>query len=115
MPVGDVLVSNAGCHVEHNDAALAIDVVAITEAAKLLLPSSIPNVKLDLAQVLHPKIVNNCPSSLLKIGESHRSESERVDLYTKRCNVLLLELASDVAFNEGGLRVLSVLRRHVKA
>lgn len=29
MPVGDVLVSDAGRYVEHDDAALAVDVVAI--------------------------------------------------------------------------------------
>jgi hypothetical protein len=30
VPVGDVLVGNAGGDVEHDDAALAVDVVAIT-------------------------------------------------------------------------------------
>jgi hypothetical protein len=55
MPVGDVLVGNAGCHVEHDNTALAIDVVAITETAKFLLSSRIPDVELNLTQVLHER------------------------------------------------------------
>jgi hypothetical protein len=53
MPVGDVLVGDAGCHVKHDDAALAVDVVAITETAKLLLSSCVPDIELNLTQVLH--------------------------------------------------------------
>ena len=52
MPVGNVLVGDTGCHVEHDDSALAVDVVSISETTELLLPSSIPHVELDLAQVL---------------------------------------------------------------
>ena len=53
MPVGDVLVGDAGGDIEHDDAALAVDVVAITETAELLLAGSVPHVELDLAEVLH--------------------------------------------------------------
>jgi hypothetical protein len=52
MPVGDVLVGDAGCHIEHDDTALAVDVVTITKAAELLLTSSVPHVELDLTVVL---------------------------------------------------------------
>ena len=52
VPVGNVLVRDAGGHVEHDDAALSVDVVAIAQATKLLLAGSIPHVKLNLAQVL---------------------------------------------------------------
>lgn len=52
MPVGDVLVGDAGCHIEHDDTALAVDVVTITKTAELLLTSSIPHVELDLTVVL---------------------------------------------------------------
>lgn len=45
MPVGHVLVSDSRCHVEHNDTALALDVVPIAESAKLLLSSRVPNVE----------------------------------------------------------------------
>lgn len=52
MPVGDILVGDARGDVEHDDAALAVDVVAITQTAKLLLAGGIPDVELDLTKVL---------------------------------------------------------------
>ncbi len=52
MPVGNVLVCDAGRHIEHDDAALAVDVVTITETTELLLTSSIPDIELDGAEVL---------------------------------------------------------------
>jgi hypothetical protein len=52
MPVWDVLVSDTGCDVKHDDTALSINVVAITETAELFLTGSVPDVKLNLTQVL---------------------------------------------------------------
>lgn len=52
MPVGDVLVGDAGSDVEHDDTALAVDVVAIAETAELLLAGGVPDVELDLTEVL---------------------------------------------------------------
>ena len=52
VPVGDVLVGDAGGHVEHDDAALAVDVVTVAQAAKLLLASSIPDIEYYLTQIL---------------------------------------------------------------
>lgn len=52
MPVGNVLVGNAGGDVEHDDAALAVDVVSVTKTSKLLLSCGIPDIELDVAQVL---------------------------------------------------------------
>ena len=51
VPVGDVLVRDAGGDVEHDDTALALDVVAVTETTKLLLTRGIPNVEADRAEV----------------------------------------------------------------
>ena len=51
MPVGHVLVGNAGRHVEHDDTTLALDVVSITETTKFLLSGSIPHVEADVAKV----------------------------------------------------------------
>lgn len=51
MPVGHVLVGDAGSDVEHDDAALALDVVAIAEATELLLTGSVPDVEADGAVV----------------------------------------------------------------
>lgn len=52
MPVGDVLVGDAGSDIEHDDTALAVDVVTVTETTELLLTSGIPNIEADLAVVL---------------------------------------------------------------
>ena len=52
MPVGYVLVGDPGCHIEHDDAALTVDVISISQTTKLLLAGSVPHVELNLAQVL---------------------------------------------------------------
>jgi hypothetical protein len=52
MPVGDVLVGDSGCDVEHDDAALSVDVVAISETTELFLSCCVPDVEEDLAEVL---------------------------------------------------------------
>ena len=52
MPVGNVLVGDAGGNVEHDNTALAVDVVTVTETTELLLTSGIPDIELDLAEVL---------------------------------------------------------------
>lgn len=52
MPVGDVLVGDAGCDVKHDDTALAVDVVTVTQTTELLLACGVPNIELNLAKVL---------------------------------------------------------------
>lgn len=52
VPVGDVLVGDAGSDVEHDDTALAVDVVSITKTTELLLTCCVPHIELDLAEVL---------------------------------------------------------------
>jgi hypothetical protein len=56
VPVGDILVGDAGRDIEHDDAALAINVVSITETSELLLTGGIPDIELDGAEVLMQKI-----------------------------------------------------------
>ena len=51
MPVGHILVGNARGDVEHDDTALALDVVTIAETTELLLSSGIPDVEADGAEV----------------------------------------------------------------
>jgi len=63
MPVGNILIGNTRCDIKHNDTALALDIVTISEATKFLLASGIPYVEADCA----------------KVG----SEVKRMDLYTK--------------------------------
>ena len=51
MPVGNVLIGDAGRDVKHDDATLALDVVAIAKTTKLFLTGSIPNVENDSAKI----------------------------------------------------------------
>lgn len=52
MPVGHILVCNTGCHVEHDDTALAIDIVAISQTTEFLLPCGVPDVELNSSVIL---------------------------------------------------------------
>ena len=51
VPVGHVLVGDARGDIEHDDTALALDVVAIAEATELLLAGGIPDVEADGTEV----------------------------------------------------------------
>lgn len=56
VPVGNVLVGDPRGNVEHDDAALAVDIVAIAKTAEFLLAGGIPDVELNLAEVLQNTI-----------------------------------------------------------
>ena len=60
MPVWNVLVCDSGCDIEHDDAALAVDVVAIAKTTELLLSSGVPDIELDLTKVLGRVLVAVC-------------------------------------------------------
>lgn len=100
MPVGHILVGDSRCDIKHDDTALAIDIVSVTKTSKLLLPCSIPDIKLDVAQILRN-------ISILQNGfggwRTCCAESEGMDLNSKCSDVLLLELSSQVAFDKSGL------------
>ena len=70
VPVGDVLVGNSRSHIKHNDTALAVDVVTITETTELLLTGGIPDVELDGAEVLETR-VSACDSRRVNRGSLH--------------------------------------------
>lgn len=76
MPVGHVFVGNPRGHIEHNDTALALNVVAISQTTKLFLAGGVPYIEADVT----------------KVG----MEVERVDLNTKSSclNELVHELQS---------------------
>lgn len=52
MPIGYVLVGDTRGNIEHDNAALAVDVVAIPKTSKLFLARGVPYVELDLTVVL---------------------------------------------------------------
>mmetsp|Transcript_18056 Transcript_18056/g.30899 ORF Transcript_18056/g.30899 Transcript_18056/m.30899 type:complete len:243 (+) Transcript_18056:514-1242(+) len=92
MPGGHVLVSEPRSDVEHDDGALAVDVIAITQPAEFLLASCVPAVEANLATV--------------------GGEVQRPNLHADRGLVLLLELAREMAFDEGGLACSTVANKH---
>jgi len=83
VPVGNVLVGNSRSDVEHDDTALTVDVVSISQPTKLLLTSGIPNIELEFT----------------KVGK----KSKRVDLHTESGDIFFFELASQMTLDEGGL------------
>ena len=107
MPVGNVLVGDTGGHIEHDHTALAVDIVTISQTTKLLLSSSIPDIKLNRSQVLSSQLVDlnwgRDGRSGVVIGGAYGGESKGVHFDTESCDVLLLELASKVTLDEGGL------------
>ena len=88
VPRGHVLVREPARHVEHDDGALPVDVVAVAQASELFLARGIPHVEQDLPMV--------------------REEGHRVNFNTKCGDVLLFELTSQVALNEGRLADASI-------
>lgn len=52
MPVGNVLVGDPGRDIKHNDTALAVDIVSISETTELLLPCGVPDIELDPSIIL---------------------------------------------------------------
>lgn len=105
MPVGDVLVGDTGGHIEHNDTALAVDVVTITKTTKLLLTSSVPDVELDLTVVLVAALAygRRIPIRGGGVFGTHGGETKGVNLDTEGGHVLLLKFTSQVSLDEGSL------------
>jgi len=92
MPVGHVLVGYTRGHVEHDDSALALDVVAIAQTSELLLAGGVPHVEAD--------------------GASIGVENQRVHLHSKCGHVLLFELAGHVTLDEGRLSGAAIADEH---
>lgn len=69
VPVGDVLVGDSRGDIKHDDTALSLDVVSVSETTKLLLSSSVPDVEAD--------------------GTKVGVEGQRVDLDTERGCILV--------------------------
>ena len=102
VPVGDVLVGDTRGDIEHDDTALAVDVVTVTETTELLLTCGVPNIELDLAEVLS-RVSGRRGSRSGGGGESYGGETKRVNFDTESGDVLLLELSSQVTLDESGL------------
>jgi hypothetical protein len=110
VPVRNIFVCDAGGDVEHDDAALAVDIVTVTKTSELFLSSSIPDIELDVAQILDNGQWRPSDPDVV----AYRAEPQRVNFNTKGRNVLLLELSSQMTLDEGGLysSQLSVKTQH---
>ena len=88
VPLGDVGVSDARADIEHDNTAVATDIVSIAETTELFLTSGVPNIEFDLTMVCE--------------------EGHWVDLDTESGDVALLKLTSQVALHEGSLAYTTV-------
>lgn len=52
MPVWNILVGDAGCHVKHDDPTLSVDIVTIAKTTELFLTCRIPDIKYNFTEVL---------------------------------------------------------------
>ena len=92
VPFGHVGVGDARADIEHDDATVSTDVVAITQTTELLLAGRVPNIEVNLAVV--------------------REEGHRVHFDTESGDVALLELTGQVALDERGLTDATVTDEH---
>ena len=51
MPIRYILVRDSRGHVKHDNPTLALDVISIPEASKLLLTGGVPDVEDDVSKV----------------------------------------------------------------
>lgn len=109
MPDRDVVVGDSRGDIEHDDTTLAVDVVTVTEATELLLSGGVPDVECDGAAVLGMNqnrlewIRCDGNNNSDKKERTYGGESDGVNLDTESGKVLLLELAGQMALDEGGL------------
>ena len=101
VPVGDVLVGNAGGNIEHDDTALALNVVTIAETTKLLLTGGIPDVEADRAEVgregqrVHLDTEGGWEMWRVSTDGAETHLARAIEL-SQRTNVFLLEFTSQV-------------------
>ncbi len=120
VPGRDVLVRQPRGHVEHDYGALAVDVVPIAQAAKLLLPGRVPAVEAQLAAVgrkvqrVHLHADRGCATQAGARSKAARGTADGArcaplaarparDAGRARTLVLLLELAGQMPLHERGL------------
>ena len=104
MPVGDVLVRDPGRDVKHDDATLAVDVVAVAETTELLLAGSIPHIELEFTKVGEEtkRARGALVRTLLRNGDP--GGGNILNLNTQSGNVFFFKLSSQMTLDEGGLK-----------
>lgn len=92
VPIRDVLVGDTRGYVEHDNRALTLDIIPVSQASELLLPCRVPHVESD--------------------GPPVRVEHQRVHFNTESRNVSFLELSSQMSFYECGFASTAVADQH---
>ena len=82
VPLWNILVSDSGADIEHDDSAMATNVISVSESSEFLLTGGIPDVEKDLT-----------------LGGE---EWHWMHLNTESSDVLLLELSSQMSLHESG-------------
>lgn len=101
MPIRNVLIGDSGCDIEHDDTALSVDVVPISETTELLLSCGIPDIELYPSVILeYHKWTGLNPEIQI---ETYCRKPEGVNLNTEGCNVLLFKFSGQMALDEGSL------------
>lgn len=102
VPVGNVLVGDTRRDVKHDDTALALDIVAVTETAKLFLTGRVPHVEANRTKVgvegegVDFDTERGCED--VSVKRRGYSKTRR-----QRTNVFLLKLAGQMTFDKSGL------------
>lgn len=105
MPVRNVLVGNTRSNVKHNNAALPLDVVSITQAAEFLLTGGIPDIEDDGAIVSGERQRMYLHTEGSYVAQLRvRPTVELNQRKNRGTNVFLLKLASQVALKDSGSR-----------
>lgn len=51
VPIGDVLVGDAGSDIEHDDSTVGLNIVTVSQPSKLFLPCCVPHIKSGIRQL----------------------------------------------------------------
>jgi len=88
MPGGHVLVGDTRGHIEHDESALTLDVVAIPQTSELLLASGVPHVE--------------------AYGAAICVKDQWMHLHAQSGHVPLLKLSGHVALHKGRLSATAI-------
>jgi hypothetical protein len=109
VPIWHILIGDSRSDIEHDDAALALDVISITKTTKLFLPGGIPDIETDRAEISGKgKWVDFDTESGYTKKRSSGTELSQLLCYCKEprlTNVLLLEFTSKMALSIREIRL----------
>jgi hypothetical protein len=100
MPRGHILVGDSTRHVKHDDCAISLDVVTVSQSSKLLLSSTRRRGLEERRDIRVPGV----EADWAKVGVKNQG----IDLGANGRNILFLEFTSEMTFYKGGLSGSSV-------